>query len=336
MTTVGREYDAHGLTPSDSHADGARTYGDPMETAQTGAVSTSTPFSAGTATVGVVGLGIMGSAMSGHLVAAGFAVVGRDVVPAAIEELVRRGGRGAPDVASVAREADVVVTSLPSPQAALEVCREIASAGREGLVVVETSTLSVAVKQECHDLLAPAGVTLLDCPLSGTGAQAQERDLVVLGSGDEAAFERARPVMDAFARSVRHVGPFGNGMTMKLVANLLVSIHNASTAEAFALGVAAGLDPDVLYETIREGAGGSVIFDKRGPLMAKRTYRPATAKVSMFQKDVSLVQELAASVGVPTPVLDATLPLYDRAAETGWADADAAALLEVLNEGKQA
>ncbi|MGH2685454.1 MAG: NAD(P)-dependent oxidoreductase, partial [Actinomycetota bacterium] len=155
-------------------------------------------------------------------------------------------------------------------------------------------------------------------------------DLVVLGSGDEAAFERGRPVMEAFARSVRHVGPFGHGTTMKLVANLLVSIHNASTAEAFALGVAAGLDPAVLYETVRDGAGGSVIFDKRGPLMVDRTYRPATARVSMFVKDVSLAQDLAAAVGVATPVLDATLPLYSKAVEAGWADADAAALLEVI------
>jgi len=114
------------------------------------------------------------------------------------------------------------------------------------------------------------------------------------------------------------------------VANLLVSIHNASTAEAFALGVAAGLDPQQLYDTVREGAGGSVIFDKRGPLMVQRSYRPATARVSMFVKDVSLVQELAASVGVATPVLDSTLPLYLKAADAGWADADAASILEVV------
>ncbi|GAB6987777.1 NAD(P)-dependent oxidoreductase [Nocardioides pyridinolyticus] len=304
-----------------------------METAQTEtAAPRSGDLPSEVTTVGVVGLGIMGSAMSAHLVAAEFDVVGRDVVDAAVEELVGRGGRAAPDAASVARESDVVVTSLPSPEAAVQVCREIASAGPAGLVVVETSTLSVKVKQECHDVLAAAGATLLDCPLSGTGAQARERDLVVLGSGDEAAFERARPVMEAFARSVRHVGFFGNGTTMKLVANLLVSIHNASTAEAFALGVAAGLDPAVLYETVREGAGGSVIFDKRGKFMVDGAYRPATARVSMFVKDVSLVQELAAAVDVPTPVLDATLPLYDKAVKTGWADADAAALLEVLRQ----
>jgi 3-hydroxyisobutyrate dehydrogenase-like beta-hydroxyacid dehydrogenase len=286
-------------------------------------------------TVGMVGLGIMGSAMSGHLLAAGFDVTGADLARSAVDDLVARGGRPARDLAALARESAVVVTSLPSAEAALEVCRGLAAAKPSGLVVVETSTLSLAVKQECRDLLAAAGVPLLDCPLSGTGAQARHRDLVVLGSGDGTAFEQARPVLAAVARSVRYVGPFGHGTMMKLVANLLVSIHNASTAEAFALGVAAGLDPAVLYETVRDGAGGSVIFDKRGPLMAERAYRPATARVSMFVKDVSLVQELAASVGVATPVLDATLPLYTKAVDAGWADADAAALLEVIEaEGR--
>ncbi|GIE97460.1 2-hydroxy-3-oxopropionate reductase [Paractinoplanes rishiriensis] len=272
----------------------------------------------------MVGLGIMGSAISGHLLTAGFDVLGSDVDPAAVDALVARGGRAA-TLADLAREADVVVTSLPGPEAALAVCGELG-----GVTVVETSTLSPAVKNRCRELIEAAGGTLLDCPISGTGAQARTRDLVVLGSGDAEVFATVRPVLEAFARSVQHLGAFGNGTTMKLVANLLVSIHNASTAEAFALGTAAGLDPKLLFDVIRDGAGGSVIFDKRGPLMVDRTYRPATAKVSMFLKDVALVRELAGTVGVTTPVLDATLPLYARAADEGWADADAAALFEIL------
>lgn len=282
--------------------------------------------------VGMVGLGIMGSAMSGHLIRAGYAVHGSDVSPAAVEAFAASGGHPADTVQAVAAAADVVITSLPTPDAALMVCRELAAAGRPGQVVVETSTLSAQAKHDCLALLEPAGVVLLDCPLSGTGAQAVQGDLVVLGSGDAAAFERVRPVLEVFSRSVRHLGPFGHGTTMKLVANLLVAIHNASTAEAFALGVRAGLDPQVLYEAIREGAGGSVIFDKRGPLMVERDYLPATAKISMFVKDVGLVQELAASVGLRTPVLDATLPLYERGLATGLGDSDAAAILEVLDE----
>jgi L-threonate 2-dehydrogenase len=178
--------------------------------------------------------------------------------------------------------------------------------------------------------VSAAGAELLDCPLSGTGAQARVRDVVVFGSGDEAAFERARTVMETFSRSVRYLGPFGSGSTMKLVANLLVAVHNAATAEAFALGEAAGLDPQQIYDTVRDGAGNSVIFEKRGQLMVDRAYRPATAKVSMFVKDTGLIADYAGRLGLDLPVLAATRPLYDRAVERGFADADAAALLETL------
>ena len=167
--------------------------------------------------------------------------------------------------------------------------------------------------------------------LSGTGAQARVRDVVVYGSGDEAAFERVRGVLEIFSRSVRYLGPFGSGSTMNLVANLLVAVHNAATAEAFALGEAAGLDAQQIYDTIRDGAGNSVIFEKRGRLMVDRAYRPATAKISMFVKDTGLIADFADGLGLGLPLLEATRPLYDRAVDAGLADADAAALLETLN-----
>lgn len=282
-------------------------------------------------TVGLVGLGIMGSAMAGHLIAAGHAVVGSDLADDARQRLADAGGTAVPSAAEVARRADVVITSLPTVQAALDVCAELAAA-REGVLVVETSTLTHEAKRECRDRLVATGGDLLDCPLSGTGAQALERDVVVFGSGDEAAFERVRPVLSAFSRSVRFLGPFGQGSTMKLVANLLVAVHNAATAEAFALGEAAGLDPQVLYDAIRDGAGNSVIFERRGRLMIDRSYEPPTAKISMFVKDTALIAEFARQARVATPLLEVTRGLYDRAVERGLAHADAAALLEVVGE----
>jgi putative dehydrogenase len=278
----------------------------------------------------VVGLGIMGSAISQHLLDSGAVVLGYDVDAARVRELKRMGGTALTSVREAAERAEVIITSLPGSQAALDVCGELAAGAREGLVVVETSTLPHEVKERCRDLLGRPGADLLDCPLSGTGAQARVRDVVVYGSGDEAAFERARPVLEAFSRSVRYLGPFGSGSTMKLVANLLVAVHNAATAEAFALGKAAGLDPQQIYDTIRDGAGNSVIFEKRGQLMVDRAYRPATAKVSMFVKDTALIADFADRLGLDLPVLDATRPLYDRAVERGLADADAAALLETM------
>lgn len=281
-------------------------------------------------TVGMVGLGIMGSAMAGHLIAAGHGVIGHDVSGERRADFVRAGGTLADSAADVAARTDLVVTSLPSSAAAQAVCRELAGAARPGLVVVETSTLPVPVKEQCRSELAQVGAVVLDCPLSGTGAQALERDVVVFGSGDEAAFEQARPVLEGFATKVRYLGPFGRGTTMKFVANLLVAVHNVATAEAFALGERAGLAPQQIWETVREGAGGSVIFDKRGRLMVDRDYLPATAKMSMFVKDTDLIAELAGQLDLPTPMLTATRSLYAEAVAMGLAESDAAALLDVM------
>jgi 3-hydroxyisobutyrate dehydrogenase-like beta-hydroxyacid dehydrogenase len=284
-----------------------------------------------TTTTAVVGLGIMGSAISQHLLDSGTPVLGYDVDATRVRELESRGGTALASAREAAERAGVVLTSLPGSGPALDVCRELAAGARDGLVVVETSTLPHEVKTACRELIVAAGGELLDCPLSGTGAQARVRDVVVYGSGDEAAFERVRGVLEIFSRSVRYLGPFGSGSTMKLVANLLVAVHNAATAEAFALGEAAGLDPRQIYDTIRDGAGNSVIFEKRGQLMVDRAYRPATAKISMFVKDTGLIVEFADGLGLELPVLGATRPLYDRAVERGLADADAAALLDVLH-----
>jgi L-threonate 2-dehydrogenase len=282
----------------------------------------------------MLGLGIMGSAMSGHLLSGGRRVVGYDPVAQRVGEFERAGGQPAGSAAEIAQRADVVITSLPTSAAAEQVCRELADHARPGLIVVETSTLPIPVKHGCRQLLAGSGAILLDCPLSGTGAQARNRDVVVYGSGDETAFEAVRPVLEAFSRSVRHLGPFGHGSIMKYVANLLVAIHNVATAEAFALGIRAGLDREQLWETVRDGAGGSVIFDVRGKLMLDEQYLPATAKVSMFVKDVGVVREYAQALDLPTPLLDATVDLYDRAVAAGLADSDAAALLSLMKSDR--
>ncbi|MDF2824892.1 MAG: mmsB [Mycobacterium sp.] len=280
--------------------------------------------------VGFAGVGIMGSAMSTHLIERGFQVFGYDVSPARLSALRERGGSPTESLGELLAATDVVITSLPTVTAADTVLSEIASVGRSGLTVIETSTLPLALKEQHRKSLAKNGITLLDCPLSGTGEQALTRDVVVYGSGEADAFEAARPVMEGFSRSVRHLGDFGNGTVMKYVANLLVSINNAATAEAFALGVRAGLDPAQLYETIRDGAGNSVIFEKRGRLMVEKKYQPATAKVSMFIKDMELIGSLADDLDLDTPVLDSTRPLYQRAMALGLEDHDAAVLLEVI------
>jgi len=284
--------------------------------------------------VGVAGLGIMGSAMAANLVKAGFAVTGYDPVPAQRAALKKAGGTPVASAGAAARGAQVLITSLPSAAALAAVAAELAEETNKhdttGLIVVETSTLPIAVKEAARKVLAKAGITLLDCPLSGTGAQARVKDLSVYASGPAAAVKLVTPVFEGFGRSHYHVGPFGAGSKMKFIANLLVSIHNVSAAEAFVLGKKAGLDPAMVYKVIGDGAGSSRMFQVRGPMMVSGDYSEATMKVKTWQKDIQIITEFLREVDCPAPLFMAASPFYNAAMAMGLADADTAAVCEVL------
>jgi len=136
----------------------------------------------------------------------------------------------------------------------------IASSNGEGQIVIECSTLPIEVKARGEAQLGAQGKILLDCPVSGTGAQAASKDLVVFASGDEAAFERCREVLAGMSRGQKYVGAFGNGSRMKFIANHLVTIHNLAAAEAFVLGEMAGLDPALVFDVLADSAGASRSF----------------------------------------------------------------------------
>ena len=282
--------------------------------------------------VGVIGLGIMGSAMAANIVAAKFPVLGYDVLPGRRAALVEAGGRATKSAGELAGRSSVVITSLPSAQALHDVAVELAAAGRRGQVVIETSTLPIAVKEDARAALAKRGVTLLDCPLSGTGAQARVRDLVVYASGDRRAYRACVPVMEAFARAHYFLGAFGAGSKMKFVANLLVAIHNVSTAEAMVLGTKAGLDPATMVKVLSDGAGSSRMLQVRGPMMAAGDYSAAAMKVGVWQKDMKIIGEFARELDCPTPLFAATTPIYNAAMALGFADADTACVCAVLEK----
>ncbi|WP_376848300.1 NAD(P)-dependent oxidoreductase [Caenimonas terrae] len=278
----------------------------------------------------MIGLGIMGSAMSANLVKAGFQVFGHDPVAAARTRLKRAGGTPCAGVAEVVKNCGRIVLSLPSEAALDAVCAELVAAGGRGRVLAETSTLPETAKLRARDTLAAAGMTLLDCPLSGTGAQALTRDLAVYASGDTAAIGEFAPVFDGFARVRYDVGAFGNGIRMKLVANLLVAIHNLSTAEAILLGERSGLDAAQIVRVVADGAGGSRMFQVRGPMMVDRSWDQATMKVAIWQKDMRLIQEALQRTDTPAPLFAASMPIYNAAMALGHGEDDTAAVYAVL------
>lgn len=289
-------------------------------------------------TVGMIGLGIMGMPMSANLLKAGLGVVGYGGPRSNTEKttaLERLGGRGAGSPREVAERSDVVVLVLPSVAALDDVIHGkdgLTASRRADLVIVEAGTFPIEDKLRAREALATVGMTTLDCPISGTGAQAVKKDLSIYGSGDQAAYERCAPVFQGFARSSYYLGEFGNGSRMKYVANLLVAIHNVSTAEAFVLGMKSGLDPARIYKVIADGAGTSRMFEVRGPLMVKGEYEPATMKVDIWQKDMKIIGDFATRLGVPTPLFSASALLYTAAMAQGRAKQDTASVCAILEE----
>jgi L-threonate 2-dehydrogenase len=283
-------------------------------------------------TVGIIGLGIMGSAISRNLVERGWRVIGFDIDAARTAELAQARVTIASDVAEVAREAPIVMTSLPTPASVIDVARAIAGTGQPPRIVVELSTLAIADKLRFETILGEAGHIALDCPLSGTGAQARMRDLVVYASGDSKAIGRCADLFADFAKQSADLGAFGNGSKMKFVANHLVAIHNVATAEAMVLAERAGLDPKMVVDLVGPGAGGSRMFQMRAPMMAERVYEPATMKVSTWKKDMAIIAEFADEIGCATPMFTLTQPIYTEAMAMGLGDQDTAAVFEVLKK----
>lgn len=283
-------------------------------------------------TVGIVGLGIMGGAIARNLVDRGWRVIGFDTDAARRDELALANVAVVDNVGQVAREAPIIMTSLPSPAAVEEVAHAIAGSGQASRIVVELSTLTIADKLRFEAILKQAGHIALDCPLSGTGAQAKNRDLVVYASGDSGAIARCAGLFADFARQSADLGVYGNGSRMKFVANHLVAIHNVATAEAMILAERAGLDPKMVVDMVGPGAGGSRMFQMRAPMMVAGVYEPATMKVSTWKKDMAIIAEFADQVGCATPLFTLTQPVYAEAMAMGLGDQDTAAVFEVLKK----
>jgi putative dehydrogenase len=282
-------------------------------------------------TVGIAGLGIMGGAFAKNLHATGWRVIGYDVDAKPRRRMARAGVDIAKDAGDLAARAATIITSLPHGGALADtVAAIIAAPVTKPRVLVEMSTLALDDKLAAARVLQRAGHVMLDCPVSGTGAQAKLKDIVIYASGDSKTIRRLRPLFAAFSRAMHDVGEFGNGSRMKFVANLLVAIHNVAAAEAMVLGMKSGLDAKLIFDMVTAGAGTSRVLELRGPMMVKGRYDDATMKVALWQKDMAVIGEFAQSLGCPTPLFNATGPLYDAAMASGHAAQDTASVCAVL------
>jgi 3-hydroxyisobutyrate dehydrogenase-like beta-hydroxyacid dehydrogenase len=258
-------------------------------------------------------------------------VIGYDVLPKAVDAFVALGGQAATSAGEVGSRAELVITSLPSAKALFNVVDELKALPRAERIVAETSTFTLEDKATAQAQLAEAGIVMLDCPLSGSGVQAWERDVLVYGSGPRDAYDRFLPVFNGFSRAPHHLGAFGNGSKMKYVANLMVAVHTVVAGEAFTLARKAGLDPAQMFAVVSDGAAGSRALDVRGEMLIADTYLPIrTMPLELWRKDMRVIADFANALACPTPMFSAAVPLFNAAVASGYGDQDTAAVCAVI------
>ena len=283
--------------------------------------------------VGIIGLGVLGSAIAPLLVASGFRVTGYDVEPAKLKAMAERGIEPANSPQTVADAGETVITCLPTPESLMRVVagpRGLDAGSREGQIVIETSTFDIADKERARDHLAAAGKVMLDCPVSGNRIMAMERKLTAFASGDRAAFEAVEQVISGFVGRTHYVGPFGHGMKMKMCGNILNLVHNAVAAEVMVLGMKAGLDPQLIHQVISGSGSSSRMFEVRGALMARNDYDHEGMNFSIPLKDSRIISAHAANLAVPTPIYQAALQSYYAAVAQGHHDEDQSAVCAAM------
>jgi 3-hydroxyisobutyrate dehydrogenase len=279
--------------------------------------------------VGFTGLGAMGAPMARHLAARGLLVAVANRTHARAEALAAELGVAAvEDPVELARRCEVIVTCVTADADVLALCEAYASAGRAGLVVVDTSTIASASARRAAQRLRAAGGDFVDAPVSGGVEGAKNGRLSVMAGGDATTLERARPVLDAFAARVTHMGDVGAGQDTKAVNQVLVAGIAQAVTEGLALGQALGLDPERLLPTLQAGAANSWFLEKRGATMLRDEFAVGF-KLSLLHKDLRIVQGLARDAGTDTTVIDRALADYARLISMGHGDDDISGLIRL-------
>lgn len=289
--------------------------------------------------VGVVGLGRMGAAMAGTLHRAGFDLIVYNRTRAAADTVAAAtGATVAESPRDAAERADVVLSSLADSEAVREVYGGgdgVAAGLSPGKLAIETSTIDPTVVHEVGEWVDAAGAALVDCPVSGSVSLVEQGALTIMAGGDAADVERAKPVLDALAGRVFHMGGRGAGATTKLAVNALVHGINSALSEALVLAERAGVDRAKAYEVFAAGAGGAPFVGYKQAAFQDPEGTPVAFSLDLVAKDLELITGLGDHVGAPMPVTKASLGLTRDAIESGLGDHDMSALAVYLRSSAE-
>jgi 2-hydroxy-3-oxopropionate reductase len=288
-----------------------------------------------TETLGMIGVGKMGLALSRAMIEDGYDVVGYDIDPDRLTLLEASGGQRAASAKEVAEEADIVFSILLKPEHIEDNTfgtKGITAAGKQNLILVEMSTADPIWHAELAGRLGAAGIEMLDAPISGSHPRVASRTIAIMVGGRAEVFEHVRPILEPLARSVVHTGASGTGATMKVVTNLFVNSCVALLAETILVGERAGISHEKMMECLQAGSVRGTMLEQIGPRLMQRDFEPRGA-VEIFVKDMGLAIQLAAQHGIELQIVPAARKMFQRAEAAGWGGDDASRVIEVY-EGK--
>jgi len=286
--------------------------------------------------VAFIGTGIMGAPMAGHLLAAGFRLTVHSRTKSKADALLRRGAAWADSPADAAHNADVVFVNVPDTpdvEAVLLGSNGVRSVARPGLTVIDHSTISPSATRRMAAALNERGATLLDAPVSGGDVGAKNATLSIMVGGDEAAFSRARPLLERLGKTITYCGPSGSGQLTKLVNQVLVSVTNLAVCEALVLARNGGLDPQKTVSALAGGAAGSWQLSNLGPRMLAGDFAPGFM-IDLQVKDLRLVLEAAHELGLDPAAVNLVKSLFERAQAQGRGRDGTQALFEMVEQAE--
>ena len=285
--------------------------------------------------VGLIGLGFMGSGMAANLLKGGTDLAVTDVVPDKVKAAVARGAKAAASVGAVADEADIVLASLPD----IDVCRRVflgpdgvIEHARKGQILVDHSTVDLTTSRDCAEAAAGKGAVFLDAPVSGGPKGAEEGTMSMMVGGERGAFDTAKPVFELMAKNISYMGVSGAGTAMKLINQLLVSIHTCAAGEAFLLAERAGLDIQAAADLLGVSWGGSTMIERNAPIVMSREFAGSGAPVRLFTKDIGIVTKLGRDLGIALPLSNLAQELINETSDTFGDDYDVSAPFLILEK----
>lgn len=284
------------------------------------------------ARIAFIGLGIMGSPMAVHFHNAGHQVVGYNRTPAKTKALVEAGGTAAASVSEAVADADVValmVTDTPDVVEVLTGAGGVFETAKPGTLIIDFSTIRPDVTADLAAQARSRGLRMVDAPVSGGEAGAQNETLSIMVGGTEEDFAAARPFLEVVGKTIVHVGPSGSGQTVKAANQLIVAGHLAVLAEAIVFLEAYGVDVSAALDVLGGGLARSAIMEHKAELMRRRSFTPGF-RLDLHHKDLGIVTTAAREAGVVIPVAAAAAQLIAAARANGDGDLDHSALFRTI------